>query len=86
MHAQQAVHVGGHQVHVGVGAEVLDLPLPALQQPVGRDPRQPAQEVVEGGLGGLGALAVAVDDLRGGVLGVAVAVGREETGRTGGNG
>ena len=78
MHAQQAVHLGGRQVH-GVGDEVLDLPLPALQQPVGRDPGQPGQEVEEGGLGGFGGQAVGVDDLRGDVLGVAVAVDRKET-------
>jgi hypothetical protein len=35
--------------------------------------------VEEGGLGGFGGQAVGVDDLRGDVLGVAVAVDRKET-------
>jgi len=39
VHTQQVVHLGGRQVG-GVRPEVLDLPPAALQQPVGREPRQ----------------------------------------------
>ena len=78
MCSQEAAQLGRHQVG-GVRAEVLDLALPALQQPIGRDPRQAPQEVGEGGGGAFGVLAIAVDDACGDVLRVAVAVANRRT-------